>query len=183
MFSTVDAHANRILRTYLVTPEGEALALLGTFSPPQLRVTAMPDTRTLEQVAREAAATKWAVFSFEQSLDALSSLPEDLRSYLARSPAMQRKGEALRRARALARDGGGAEVPPDSMLLAAADTAALDSIPDGYPKLIAFAQPGSTVQDGSEVLQVRIEVWGMRYDQQEKRIAPELLNSVTLDVE
>ena len=114
MFSTADAQGNRILRTYLVTPEGEALALRGTFTPQRARVLAMPDTRTLQQIAREMAATKWAVFTFGESLDALSSLPEDLRLYLARSPAMKRKAEAQVRARALADTDRSDVVPADS---------------------------------------------------------------------
>ncbi|MEM8598280.1 MAG: hypothetical protein AAGF99_00025 [Bacteroidota bacterium] len=179
MFSTVDGPTNRVLRTYLVTPEGEALALYGTLSVQKKRILGMPDDRTLEQIGREAAAEGWAIYPFDEVLDEIASLPEDLRRYLAQTPAMERRRQERRREKALARADSTGE-PPDSALIAV-DTTAL--VP--YPTRVAFAQPRprppGTVEP--EILQVRTEVWGMRYDPDRRWATPYLLNSVTLDLD
>ncbi len=176
MFSTVDAPGKRILRTYLVTPEGEALALYGDLSVQKDRVVSMPDAETLEQVARDAAAEAWAIYPLDEVLDQLASLPEDLRTYLARTPAMERRRRLVRQQRA-----DSLAAPAASPSLAALDTSAAAE----YPARIAFAQPRprppGTVEP--DIRQVRVEVWGMRYDRDAKRAAPALLQSLTLDVD
>ncbi len=169
MFSTVDAPGQRILRTYLLTPEGEALALFGTLSVQTLRVTSMPDAETLEQVARDAAGSHWRIYPFEEVLDEIASLPEDLRKYLARTPAMARRRAARRQT-------------ADSLSapVALPDTSAAD-----YPARIAFAQsqPPPPGTEQPEILGVRVEVWALRFDQQTDRAAPELLESITLNLD
>lgn len=177
MFSTVDDPGKRILRTYLITPEGEALALYGTLSVQTLRVKSMPDTETLEQVARDAAADTWVIYPFEEVLDEIASMPEGLKDYLARTPAMERRRRISRRERLLARTDS-LEASPDSALIAI-DTSAVES----YPALIAFAQPRPRPPGVAEpdIEHVRVEVWAMRYDQEGHRAAPELLHQVTRD--
>ncbi len=179
MFSTADSPGKRTLRTYLITPEGEALALYGTLSIQENRVLGMPDTKTLEQIARETAAQSWAIYSFDEVLDEIASLPEELREYLARTPAMERRRQQRRRAQALARADSLGE-PVDRTLLAL-DTTAVVS----YPDWVAFAQPRPrpAATDEPDLRRVRVEVWSMRYDQEHHRAMPELLNSVTLDLD
>ncbi len=179
MFSTVDAPGNRILRTYLITPEGEAMTLYGTMSIQKKRILGMPDDPTLEQIGREAAAEGWAIYPFDEVLDEIASLPEDLRKYLARTPSMDRRRQERRRERALVEADSTGE-PPDSSLIAVDST---EIVP--YPSRVAFAQPRprppGTVEP--DIRQVRVEVWGMRYDPQASRATPYLLNDVTVDIE
>ena len=179
MFSTVDALSNRILRTYLVTPEGEALTLYGELSVQMKRIQSQPDDETLKQVAQETAEQAWAIYSFDEVLDQIASMPEDLSKHLARTPAMERRRQERRRKRALARADSTGE--PLNSALFPVDTTAIDS----YPSRIAFAQPRprppGTVE--LDIRHVRAEVWGMRYDRKTNRATPYLLNSVTLDLE
>lgn len=167
MFSSADIPPWRTLRIYLDTGDGEALALYTSLPVQDTRVLNMPDTRTLEHIAWQAANTKWKVFSTEEVLDDVLQMPADLRTFLARSGVVQRYRSRLD---SLAADSSRAVPSGD------------DANPLFYVKEIAFAQSPSANVDSPKLEAVRVEVLRLRYDREGRHAYSELLNSVTLDL-
>lgn len=164
MFASADMPGWRSLRTYLVTPQGEALALFGSLPVQTARVLNMPDTHTLERVARSAAEAHWKLVSTEDVLDDVLALPEDLKGYFVRSGAVDRYY-------------GGQS---DSTVARSAEVGEVS--PLYYVSHVALPLPASAEAPPPGLLAVRVEVHRLRYDVQGRRASSELLNAVTLDL-
>lgn len=140
MFSTLDRPGARLLRVWLITPEGEALVA----SPPEydvqkLRLIHMPNTALLDDVARQTARYEWLVYTYDQ-LAAMNDLSKEMRRQILRNAARQRVASEA-----------DSSAPPLPV----------------YPAAVAFPASQQWMKPGgvaAEVTGVRVEVWRVLYD-------------------
>ncbi|MEM8598319.1 MAG: hypothetical protein AAGF99_00220 [Bacteroidota bacterium] len=89
MFSTVDVPGARALRAYVVTDQGEALAVEPDYGIERRLVYTQPKQERLHAVAQHLAAQTWRVYDASTYLEVWPSLPDFLQRYFQRSDAWQ----------------------------------------------------------------------------------------------
>lgn len=155
MFSTVDVPGARLLRAYVVTDRGPALAVEPRLGADDLLVYTQPTAARVEATAQYLAAQDWRVYDASMYEELWSVLPQDFRRYLLRSPTWR---------------------------AARADSASFEDV---YPPRIAFdaRRPlGIGLPIDAQALEARVEIWKPVFDHDRNELTYTLIRRASAPV-